>query len=129
MRGWGIAQIGAGSMRTVASFPSPGRPSRLPKKALGISDHDDLDLGNLLSRVGEAKAIATFIEMRDGTVKVNMRARPGYNVAQIAYDLGGGHRQASGCTIDGPLDVAVDRVLAKLQTSVDPVGERPTDRR
>ncbi len=131
MRGWGIAldrlQLDEdGGVVPIAwtTFPVA------EKEALGISDHDDLDLGNLLSRVGEAKAIATFIEMRDGTVKVSMRARPGYNVAQIAYDLGGGgHRQASGCTIDGPLDVAVDRVLAKLRTSVDPVGERPTDRR
>jgi bifunctional oligoribonuclease and PAP phosphatase NrnA len=85
------------------------------KAALNVSDHDDLDLGNLLSRVAEAKVIAAFIEMRDGTVKVSMRARPGYNVASIAHALGGGgHRQAAGCTIDGPLDAAVTQVLNQI---------------
>jgi bifunctional oligoribonuclease and PAP phosphatase NrnA len=131
MRGWGVAldrlqlddESGAAPIAWTA-FPL------CEKEALGISDHDDLDLGNLLSRVAEAKVIAAFIEMRDGTVKVSMRARPGYNVAQVAYDLGGGgHRQASGCTLDGPLGEAIARVLASLRAAVDQQRERPVGRR
>jgi bifunctional oligoribonuclease and PAP phosphatase NrnA len=131
MRGWGVALDrlkleGAGSTAPIAWTVFP----LAEKEALDISDQDDLDLGNLLTRVAEAKVIAAFVEMRDGTVKVSMRARPGYNVAQVAYDLGGGgHRQASGCTIDGPLDAAVTRVLTALRTAVDQQSERAADRR
>ena len=86
------------------------------KLALNIEDHDDLNLGNLISRVAEAKVIATFIEMRDGTVKISFRARPGYNVAPIAHELGGGgHRQAAGCSVPGPLESAVKRALTMVR--------------
>jgi bifunctional oligoribonuclease and PAP phosphatase NrnA len=94
------------------------------KEALQIDDHYDVDVGNLLSRVAEAQVSAGLIEMRDGTVKVSMRSRPGYNVATVAYALGGGgHRLASGCTIDGPMDRAVDQVLTLLREIVEePLG-------
>ncbi len=90
------------------------------KVALNIEDHDDLNLGNLISRVAEAKVIATFIEMRDGTVKISFRARPGYNVAPIAYALGGGgHRQAAGCSVPGPLEAAVERALEMVRETLN----------
>lgn len=115
MRGWGIAlnRLQLEDSLAWTTFPVSH------KEALGIEDHDDLDLGNLLSRVAEAKVIAAFVEMRDHTVKVSMRARPGYNVATVAYELGGGgHRQAAGCTLDGPLDHVVEQVLARLRETV-----------
>jgi len=89
------------------------------KKRLGIDDADDLDLGDLLSRVAEAKIIAAFIEMSDGSVKVSLRARSGYNVASVAKALGGGgHRLASGYSAEGPLDAAVERLLALLRAAL-----------
>lgn len=115
MRGWGVAlnRLQLSDSIGWTTFPVA------EKEALDVSDHDDLDLGNLLSRLAEAKVIAAFVEMRDGTVKVSMRARPGYDVASVAYDLGGGgHRQAAGCTIDGPLDDAVNLVLSRLRKVV-----------
>lgn len=89
------------------------------KEHLGLSDHYDVDLGNLLSRVAEARITAGFVEMRDGSVKVSMRARPGHNIATVAYALGGGgHRLASGCTLAGPLETAVEQVLVLLREAV-----------
>jgi phosphoesterase RecJ-like protein len=119
MRAWGIAlnrlQLDEGIGWT--TFPLA------EKQALNIEDHYDLDLGNLLSRVAEAGIIAAFIEMRDGSVKVSMRARPGYDVSAVAYEFGGGgHRQAAGCSLDGPLDEAVGRVRARLRSAMDGVG-------
>jgi len=108
MRGWGIAleRLQLDGELAWATFPLA------EKIAFGIEDHDDLDLGNLLSRVAEAKIMATFLEMRDGTVKVSLRSRPGYNVAWIAKALeGGGHHQAAGCSVTGDLSVAQERVL------------------
>ena len=108
MRGWAVAleRLQLDGVMAWATFPLA------EKIALGIEDHDDLDLGNLLSRVAEAKIVATFLEMRDGTVKVSLRSRPGHNVSWIAKSLGGGgHHQAAGCSVVGDLDVAQARVL------------------
>ncbi len=108
MRGWGIALSRLQLEDHLAWTALPLDE----KQKLGIDDHDDLDLGNLLSRLAEANVIATFLEMHDGTVKISFRARPGYNVAGIAKTLGGGgHRQAAGCSVAGPLDAAIAQVL------------------
>jgi phosphoesterase RecJ-like protein len=116
MRGWGKAldrlQINGAVAWT--TFPLD------EKEMLAISDHADLDLGNLLSRVAEANITAAFVEMRDETVKISFRARPGYDVATVAASLGGGgHRLAAGCTLDGSLDAVVDRVLPMLHRAVE----------
>ncbi|ATW24207.1 DHH family phosphoesterase [Candidatus Formimonas warabiya] len=53
-----------------------------------------------------------FREMENGTVKVGLRCRTGYDVNKIAsFFGGGGHQLAAGCTLDGPLERAVSRVL------------------
>jgi bifunctional oligoribonuclease and PAP phosphatase NrnA len=116
MRAWGMVLDGLQLDGSIAWATL----SLSQKEALQIDDHYDVDVGNLLSRVAEAQVSAGLIEMRDGTVKVSMRSRPGYNVATVAYALGGGgHRLASGCTIDGPMDRAVDQVLTLLREIVE----------
>jgi len=86
------------------------------KAALDIEDHDDLDLGNLLAQTREAQLLASFLEMRDGTVKVSLRARPGFDVAWIAGRLGGGgHVQAAGYSFTGTLEEAQRLTLALLR--------------
>jgi len=124
MRGWAVAleRLQRDNELAWATFPLS------EKIALGIEDHDDLDLGNLLSRVAEAKIMASFLEMRDGTVKVSLRSRPGYNVAWIAKTLGGGgHHQAAGCSVTGDLNAAQARVLPlvrqELAKKVFPAAE------
>lgn len=112
MRSWGVAlnRLQLDGELAWSTFPLA------EKERLGIDDADDMDLGNLLARVGEAKIVAAFIEMRDGTVKVSLRSRPGYNVAGIAKQLGGGgHRQAAGYSLEGSLEVVVDRSLALVR--------------
>ena len=111
MRAWGVAlshlQLEHGIGWTTFSLAE--------KEALGIEDHDDLDLGNLLSQTREAQLLASFLEMRDGTVKVSLRARPGYDVAWIAKQLGGGgHTQAAGYSLPGDLDTVVRDTMALL---------------
>ncbi len=116
MRGWGMAlnRLRLNDEVAWATFPLH------EKEVLGISDHADLDLGNLLSRVAEAKVTAAFVEMRDGKIKISFRARPGYDVATVATSLGGGgHRLASGCSLEGALDEVVARVLPMLHRAVE----------
>ncbi len=115
MRAWGVA-IDRLHLRDGLAWTT------LPlteKMRLNIEDHDDLNLSNFLSRIAEARISVSFLEMRDGTVKVSMRARPGYDVAQIAKALGGGgHREAAGCTLSGALDAVVARVLPLLFSEI-----------
>lgn len=112
MRGWGVALSRLQLDNSIAWTTLPLEE----KRALGIEDHDDLDLGNLVSQVAEAEIIATFLEMHDGSVKVSFRARPGHNVAGIAKSLnGGGHRLAAGCTVSGPLAAATAKVLPLIR--------------
>jgi phosphoesterase RecJ-like protein len=61
-------------------------------------------LSNLFADVEEAAIGLVLTEMNDGSVRVSMRSRAPYNVAGIALQFGGGgHPQASGCTLRGPL--------------------------
>lgn len=78
---------------------------------------------NQLLSVDQAKVAATFIEKEDGSVEVGLRARPGFDVATVAAKLGGGgHRQASGATVAGPLEAARKRVLAEIKASLASQG-------
>lgn len=55
-----------------------------------------------------------FREMENGSVKVGMRCRSGFDVNKIAlYFGGGGHQQAAGCTVDGPIREAIKLVIEK----------------
>ncbi len=62
------------------------------------------------------KIAVLFLENGNGKIKVEFRSSPQADVSAVATRLGGGgHRQASGCTIDGPLAAAQERVLAEVQ--------------
>ncbi len=88
-------------------------------RRLRIDPALDLSLSSFLVTVSEAMVSATFKELHDGRVELSLRSKLGFDVSQVAYKLGGGgHVQASGATIDGPLDDAVNRVLPLLKDVV-----------
>jgi phosphoesterase RecJ-like protein len=50
---------------------------------------------------------------------MSLRSKGKINVAAIAEGLGGGgHENAAGCTVDGPLGRALEEILAELRLSV-----------
>ncbi|GIV69680.1 DHH family phosphoesterase [Caldilinea sp.] len=82
-------------------------------------EDDDPRLNSVLASVEEADMSAIFTEKRDETgrpiVECSFRAKPGFNVGDLAFRLGGGgHAPASGCTLPGSLAEVVDRVVALL---------------
>jgi phosphoesterase RecJ-like protein len=82
-------------------------------------ENGDSGLANFLSGVREADVVVVFTERDDGTVDVGMRAVPGYDVSQVALGLGGGgHPQASGCTMNGDLAQIQEHVLAAVTSSL-----------
>jgi phosphoesterase RecJ-like protein len=59
---------------------------------------------------------AFFREMPDGRYRVSLRSKGQLNVASIAERFGGGgHECASGCSMDGPLAIAVERMLELIR--------------
>ena len=60
-----------------------------------------------------------FTETAEGKVEISMRSVPGVNIANVAFALGGGgHPQAAGCTIVGPLESATEKVIAALHETL-----------
>ncbi len=82
--------------------------------------NDESKLNTILSTVVEADISAVFTEKigKSGksTVECSFRAKPGFNVGELALSFGGGgHPPASGCTIEGPLDTVLALVVPALK--------------
>ena len=61
--------------------------------------------------------VAVFLrELPDHRVRLSLRSKGAVNVAAIAESFdGGGHENASGCTLPGPLPVASEAILTRLR--------------
>lgn len=85
-----------------------------------LAENGESGLTNFLSGVREASIVVVFSEKDNGTVDVSMRAVPEYDVARVAFHLGGGgHPQAAGCTLDGGLEQIRPMVLSEVWQSLD----------
>ncbi|MCE2489292.1 MAG: DHH family phosphoesterase [Anaerolineae bacterium] len=86
----------------------------------GLEPGEDGDLPSLLRSTAESRVAVVFREMKDGSVSLSMRSKPPCDVAQVAVALGGGgHAQAAGATIAGPLQAARERVLPLLHAAAN----------
>lgn len=78
--------------------------------AASIDSDDALDI---LRSVGSIEVVLFLRELADGTVKLSARSKNDYNVNALARKFGGGgHRKASGATIEGNLDEVAQRLIA-----------------
>jgi len=51
----------------------------------------------------------------EGRIRLSLRSKGKINVAAISAVLGGGgHENAAGCTLDGPIPRAAEEILAAL---------------
>ena len=83
---------------------------------VGATDQDTEGIVSYVRGVQGAEVGILFREMAGGGVRVSLRARDTVNVAEIASQFGGGgHRMASGCTVDLPLAEAEAAVIAAVQ--------------
>lgn len=89
------------------------------QRELGLNGNSTGGIINQLLSVEDAKIAVLLTEKDNGKIDVGLRARVGYDVAGIAARLGGGgHKQASGALIDGPLAAARARVLAEIKKAI-----------
>lgn len=90
--------------------------SNADREASKYPGKDDADLVSLLASVDGAVVAVIFIEQPNGMIKVSWRARPGYDTSKIAAQFdGGGHKAASGATIEGALDDVKKQVITATQ--------------
>ena len=85
----------------------------------GLEKAGDGGLVSYLATVDQAKISIVFKELPAQQVEVGFRAKPGYDVASLAFQLGGGgHTLASGCTLDGSLRQAREVVLPLARQAI-----------
>ncbi len=82
---------------------------------LGACPSDCDGLIDVVRAVGGVQGCAFFRERPDGTVRANLRSKGDLDVCSVARTFGGGgHRAAAGLTVDGPMEQAIERVIAAL---------------
>ncbi len=74
---------------------------------------------NYLISIAGVRAAVFFREVPDGEhFRLSLRSKSGVDVARVAEAFGGGgHQNASGCTVDGPLESATHRVVSELHNA------------
>ena len=84
-----------------------------------LPEHADAVVNYGVEIVGVKMAMMAR-EDADGTVKIALRSVEPARVDGVAFSLGGGgHAQASGCTVDGPLDAAMAKVLSAMKKALN----------
>ncbi len=87
--------------------------------ATGANRSDTENVINRALEVSGTEVALLFIETENGTTKVSLRSRSEVDCSRVAEQLGGGgHRAASGATIDKPLAAARDLVLSVVRDAM-----------
>jgi phosphoesterase RecJ-like protein len=83
------------------------------------ADEDCEGIVNVAVGISGVEAAVFLRELPDRSLRLSLRSKGKVNVAMIAERLGGGgHGNAAGCTLDGPLTRGVEEILAELRRSV-----------
>jgi len=91
----------------------------MEKNRFPLGTTDDTDINNILKSVVGWNIGINFFEYQPDKIKLGFRTRDEkkYDVSLIAKELGGGgHKAASGATINMPFDVAKELLLKKLKS-------------
>jgi len=93
-------------------------------KQTGAVVEDCEGIVNYLIGIEEVEVAVFFRELETdpahegpagGQFRLSLRSKGKVDVAEVAARFGGGgHRDASGCTVEGPLETAVSRLMAEL---------------
>jgi phosphoesterase RecJ-like protein len=86
----------------------------------GAEAEDCEGVVNYLISIAGVESAVFLREVPDASqFRLSIRSKGKLDVARIAEHFGGGgHRSASGCTIDGPLSMATERILTQLRTGL-----------
>jgi phosphoesterase RecJ-like protein len=82
----------------------------------GAREEDCEGLVNYALSMGDVQVAIFFRELPDRRYRISLRSKGEVNVSTVAEHFGGGgHKCASGFSLEGPLAVAVSRVIERLR--------------
>ncbi|MBI3478594.1 MAG: bifunctional oligoribonuclease/PAP phosphatase NrnA [Acidobacteria bacterium] len=83
----------------------------------GAREEDCEGLANYALSIGDVQVAVFFREQTDGRWRVSLRSKGEVDVSTVAENFGGGgHKCASGCSVDGPMGVAISKIIDRLRT-------------
>ncbi len=96
------------------------RMTREMERQTGGRYDDTEGLINVPLTVREIQAVALFKEAEPGVYRVSFRSKGAVDVSALARQFGGGgHKNASGCTVPGDLPSVRDRVVPLALEAID----------
>jgi len=90
--------------------------TREQMERFGAREEDCEGLVNYALSMADVQVAIFFRELPEGRYRVSLRSKGAVNVSTVAEHFGGGgHKCASGCSLQGPLAIAVSRVVERLR--------------
>jgi bifunctional oligoribonuclease and PAP phosphatase NrnA len=90
--------------------------SRADMQRTGAAEEDCEGIVNYAIAVAGVEAAVLLRELPDRRVRISLRSKGSLDVARVAAGFGGGgHLHAGGCTVDGPLPAATERILETMR--------------
>jgi phosphoesterase RecJ-like protein len=88
--------------------------------AAGGSYEDTEGLVNLPLTVKEIEAVVFFKQEDAGEYRVSLRSKGNIDIGAVAKEFGGGgHKNAAGCTISGPIDDLKRQLVEKMERAIE----------
>jgi phosphoesterase RecJ-like protein len=121
---WSRIQL-MGEVLSTAKRDASGRVAslRLSQEMQSRSNASDEDADGFVNyplTVGEVEAVVLLKECAPQVYRTSLRSKGDVNVARVAGKFGGGgHRNAAGCTLQGPWDEVEQEIMSLLQEAVD----------
>ncbi len=89
-------------------------------RAAGGTYDDTEGLINLPLTVKEIQAVVFFKQVEGEQYRVSMRSKDDIDISAIAKEFdGGGHKNAAGCTVSGPIDGLQKTFVEKIERAID----------
>jgi phosphoesterase RecJ-like protein len=89
-------------------------------RAAGGTYEDTEGLINLPLTVKEIQAVVFFKQHESDEYRVSMRSKGPIDIGAVAKEFGGGgHKNAAGCTVTGPIDALQKLFVGKLEGAID----------
>jgi bifunctional oligoribonuclease and PAP phosphatase NrnA len=89
-------------------------------RAAGGTYEDTEGLINLPLTVKEIEAVVFFKQEKGDEYRVSLRSKGDVDINAIAKEYGGGgHKNASGCTISGPIEELQKALVAKIEDAIN----------
>lgn len=82
----------------------------------GAAEEDCEGIVNYAIAIAGVEGAVLLRELPDRRVRLSLRSKGSFDMARIAARFGGGgHRHAGGCTLEGPLSAATERILETMR--------------